>query len=94
MADSQAKRWGPPHSPGQSWEHRPVCVHTAAVHLAGAMGLPVWLLMRHEGAPFFGVDGESAPWYPSVRVWRQSADGEWAGVLERVGAALASELER
>ncbi|MBV8645986.1 tetratricopeptide repeat-containing glycosyltransferase family protein [Paludibacterium sp.] len=67
-----------------------LCVDTAVAHLAGAMGKPVWVLMRHEGAPFFGAEGESAPWYPSARVLRQPAPGDWNAVLLRVAGELAA----
>jgi Tfp pilus assembly protein PilF len=69
-----------------------ISVDTAVAHLAGAMGRPVWVLMRHEGAPFFGCTGEHAPWYPSARVWRQPAPGAWAPVLQQVRTALSAEL--
>jgi len=65
-----------------------ISVDTAVAHLAGAMGKPVWVLMRHEGAPFFGAEGVHAPWYPSARVWRQSQPGDWAGLLLQVKNAL------
>ena len=67
---------------------RVVSVDTAVAHLAGAMGVPTWVLMRHEGAPFFMAQGARAPWYPSVRVLRQDAPGDWQPVLTRLAAAL------
>jgi Tfp pilus assembly protein PilF len=67
-----------------------ISVDTAVAHLAGAMGHPLWVLMRHEGAPFFGAEGEAAPWYPSARVLRQPAPGDWASVLARVAEQLAA----
>jgi len=68
-----------------------VSVDTAVAHLAGAMGRPVWVLMRHEGAPFFGASGETAPWYPSARVLRQDAPGDWNPVLARLALQLAMQ---
>ncbi|TDR78469.1 tetratricopeptide repeat protein [Paludibacterium purpuratum] len=67
-----------------------ISVDTAVAHLAGAMGCPVWVLMRQEGAPFFGVEGETAPWYPSARVLRQTEHGNWDAVLAQVAVMLAS----
>lgn len=69
-----------------------ICVDTAVAHLAGAMQRPVWVLMRHEGAPFFGAVGEQAPWYTSARVWRQPVPGDWASVLQQVRTALSTDL--
>lgn len=71
-----------------------VSVDTAVAHLAGGMGKPVWVLMRHEGAPFFGATGETAPWYPSARVLRQSMPGDWAPVLAALRAGLSLHFSR
>lgn len=53
-----------------------ITVDTATAHLAAAMGKPVWVLMRYEGAPFFGED-DSMPWYADVTVLRQARPGDW-----------------
>ncbi|WP_337882981.1 tetratricopeptide repeat-containing glycosyltransferase family protein [Chromobacterium haemolyticum] len=66
-----------------------ITVDTAVAHLAGAMGKPVWVLMRAESAPFFLAAGERAPWYDSMRVWRQAEAGVWGPVLESAAQALA-----
>ncbi|MDF0605085.1 tetratricopeptide repeat-containing glycosyltransferase family protein [Neisseriaceae bacterium TC5R-5] len=66
-----------------------ISVDTAVAHLAGAMGKPVWILMRAESAPFFMASGETAPWYPSAHVWRQQQAGDWLPVLEDVKQALS-----
>ncbi|OWY37942.1 hypothetical protein CEK28_14945 [Xenophilus sp. AP218F] len=65
-----------------------ISVDTAVVHLAGALGAPVWVLMRYESAPFFMAAGERAPWYASARVWRQPAPGAWSDVIAEVCRAL------
>ncbi|MGC0154864.1 tetratricopeptide repeat protein [Chromobacterium vaccinii] len=67
-----------------------ICVDTAILHLAGAMGKPVWALLRAESAPFFLADADVAPWYPSVRLWRQARPGDWSPVLVDVAAALST----
>lgn len=69
-----------------------VSVDTAAAHLAGALGVPVRVLMRHEGAPFFGASGETAPWYPSARVLRQPEPGAWQPVLAQLAAELSGAV--
>jgi hypothetical protein len=48
-----------------------ISVDTSVVHLAGALGKPVWVLMRAESAPFFMASAEVSPWYASMRIWRQ-----------------------
>lgn len=69
-----------------------ISVDTAVAHLAGAMGKPVWVLMRAESAPFFLAAGERAPWYDSMRVWRQTEAGVWGPVLEGAAQALAQRF--
>ncbi|WP_293766165.1 tetratricopeptide repeat-containing glycosyltransferase family protein [uncultured Aquitalea sp.] len=65
-----------------------ISVDTSVVHLAGALGVPVWVLMRAESAPFFMAAGERSPWYRSMRVFRQQTPAQWEPVLESVAKAL------
>jgi len=65
-----------------------LCVDTSVAHLAAAMGKPVWLLLSYQ-ADWRWLSGRSdCPWYPSLRIFRQSALGDWDGVF----AAVANEL--
>ena len=71
-----------------------ITVDTGLAHLAGAMGVPTWVVMQKDGASWhFMCEREGAfwnersPWYPSVRVFRQS-DGTWASAIEKVRQAL------
>jgi tetratricopeptide (TPR) repeat protein len=65
-----------------------VSVCTSLVHLGGALGRPVWVLAPVSPEWRYGFSGEAMPWYPSVRVFRQAAYGEWESVI----AAAAREL--
>ena len=65
-----------------------VSVDTAVAHLAGAIGRPVWLLDRHAPCWRWAPDGGGSRWYPTMRVFRQAAPGDWAWVVERVARAL------
>lgn len=65
-----------------------ITADTAALHLAAALGKPVWVMMRAERAPFFLYQGEGSPWYDSVRLWCQPQAGDWAVVGRQVAAAL------
>lgn len=70
-----------------------ITVDTSMVHLAGGMGKPVWMLDRF--APCWRwLDGrDDSPWYPRMRIFRQTAPGDWPAVLERlVAAALAAPM--
>ena len=70
-----------------------ITVDTAPAHLAGAMGRPVWVLVPFAPDWRWTLDGETTPWYPSARVFRQSALGDWDAVIARVVAALQEQLE-
>jgi hypothetical protein len=63
-------------------------VDTSVIHLAGAMGKPVWCLSRFDGCWRWLADRDDSPWYPTMRLFRQEMPGDWAPVVERVRAAL------
>jgi hypothetical protein len=65
-----------------------VSVDTAVVHLAGAMGKPVWLLDRFDHCWRWLIGSRTSPWYPSMRIFRQSAPGDWTTVIARLCADL------
>jgi Flp pilus assembly protein TadD len=61
---------------------------TAIPHLAGALGRPVWTLLGAAPDWRWGAAGESTPWYPSMRLYRQQTEGDWDGVMAAVAKAL------
>jgi tetratricopeptide (TPR) repeat protein len=65
-----------------------VSVQTAIVHLAGALGRPVWVMVPAAPEWRYQRAGHGMPWYPSVRIFRQSRLGEWRPVIDAVVAAL------
>jgi len=67
-----------------------IAVDTAVAHLAGALGRPVWLLSRFDGCWRWFQGRDDSPWYPTMRLFRQTSRGDWAGVIARVRQALAA----
>ena len=70
-----------------------ISVDTSVAHLAGALGKPVWLLNRFDTDWRWG-DGETSAWYPSMRIFRQTMPGDWAGVIARIANALEDSFKR
>ena len=62
---------------------------TAPAHLAGALARPVWILLPHAPDWRWLLDRDDSPWYPTARLFRQPAPGDWRSVAERVAAAMA-----
>jgi hypothetical protein len=66
-----------------------ISVDTAAVHLAGALNRPVWVMLQFMPDWRWQLGRADSPWYPSVRLFRQKFHGDWKGVIAVVKMALA-----
>ena len=68
-------------------------VDTSVVHLAGALGKPVWVMLPFVPDWRWLLDRNDSPWYPTARLFRQSEPGEWTSVVGDVGRELQSFQE-
>jgi ADP-heptose:LPS heptosyltransferase len=65
-----------------------VTCDTSIAHLAGALGRPVFVLLQRVSDWRFGLEGDLCPWYPSMRLIRQSRPGDWEEPMSRLCEAL------
>jgi hypothetical protein len=68
-----------------------VTIDTSVAHLAGALAAPTWVLLSHDACWRWGLEEHATPWYPTARLFRQPAPGEWRAVAERVACELARQ---
>ena len=61
---------------------------TALAHLAGGMGLPVWVLLPYAADWRWSIEGDATPWYSTMRLFRQATPGDWEEVVARVADCL------
>ncbi len=69
-------------------------VDSAPAHLAGALGVPVWTLLTIDPDWRWLLGRDDSPWYPSMRLFRQPKQGDWAGVMLNVKAALGDFIAK
>jgi len=69
-----------------------ITTDTCIAHLAGAMGKPVWILLPHLADWRWMEATARTPWYPTARLFRQRAAGDWAEVLQRVMGELRARV--
>ncbi len=67
---------------------------TAVAHLAGALGVPVWVALPFIPDWRWLLDRSDSPWYPTMRLFRQHGRGDWQGVFQTIKVALGEQLYR
>ena len=65
-----------------------ICIDTSVVHLAGALGKPVWMMSPVYSCWRWMLNREDSPWYPTLRLFRQTKRGDWGDVVDRMKEAL------
>jgi len=71
-----------------------ISVCTSTAHLAGALGRPTWTLLSYSPDFRWLLDRDDSPWYPTMRLFRQSASRDWDELVDRVSAELALRIAR
>ena len=71
-----------------------VTVDSALAHLAGALGVPVWVALPGNADWRWLAVREDSPWYPTMRLFRQSQLGDWRPVFDRITHELQELLNR
>lgn len=66
-----------------------ISVDTSVAHLAGALAVPVWILIYSSPEWRWLLERDDSPWYPTARLFRQSLGQPWPQLIERVAAALS-----
>ena len=106
LADLVAQRWGGPEIIDYTADLEDfsdtaalienldlvISVDTAVLHLASAMGKQVWLLDRFDNCWRWLLNRTTSPWYPNLRIFRQTTPGDWKGVVDRVLNELSREV--
>jgi tetratricopeptide (TPR) repeat protein len=69
-----------------------ISVTTTLVHLTGALGKPAWVMVAHAPEWRYGMQGDTMPWYPSVKLFRQPEPQTWETVVGTIVERLRNEL--
>jgi ADP-heptose:LPS heptosyltransferase len=69
-----------------------ITVDTSVAHLAGALGRPTWILLPHTPDYRWLLNRDDSPWYPSVRLFRQTESRDYANVIQRVRSELIARI--
>jgi tetratricopeptide (TPR) repeat protein len=69
-----------------------ITVDSAVAHLAGALGVPVWVVLPFDPDWRWLLDRSDSPWYPTMKLFRQKCMGDWREVFEQIAAEVSVRL--
>jgi hypothetical protein len=69
-----------------------ITIDAPIAHLAGAMGLPAWVMLPHSADWRWMMQRPDSPWYPSLRLFRQTTPGDWSAVMSQIKTSLGALL--
>jgi tetratricopeptide (TPR) repeat protein len=69
-----------------------VTTDTSVAHLAGGLGVPVWVALPHAADWRWGVSGSTTPWYPTMRLFRQTTRGNWDSCFLEITQTLEGHM--
>ncbi len=67
-----------------------ITIDTVIAHLAGALGKPVWVMLNFDSDWRWLTDRTDTPWYPTMRLFRQSKSNDWEEVCRKISEALST----
>src|SRR5262249_30005986 len=70
-----------------------VSADTAVPHVAGALGVPVWVALQKVPDWRWLLNREDCPWYPTMRLFRQERPDDWEGVFRRIAEAVRQRMQ-
>jgi hypothetical protein len=65
-----------------------ITLDSALAHLAGALNRPVWVALKQVPDWRWFLGRDTSPWYPSMKLFRQTADGDWTGVFAQMQSRI------
>ncbi|MFV1849805.1 MAG: tetratricopeptide repeat protein [Thalassospira sp.] len=70
-----------------------ITIDSSPAHLAGALGVPVWMLQLYTTDWRWLVDRSDSPWYPTMRIYRQTKPGDWADPVKKLSGDFSTLLQ-
>lgn len=70
-----------------------ITIDSSPVHLAGALGVPVWMLQLYTTDWRWMVHRADSPWYPTLRIYRQDKPGDWSSAIGKLGSDFSTLLQ-